>query len=464
MDPFSLVTRDVCNGFAGNSDIYGLGIRIGIYLQWISSLLTNVFLPNGVSDSLDTNSIFLFAIFIATVNATAQSGQPEKLHPTEAFLMLQLCFGFLLSVLSVSGFRLALLKNVGPESFLSKLRFRPEILNASSAETQKHTDIPAILKSQSPLKTPRSQLNAARPTIPFRINTEELPSGLSIPAFESRLFHLLNALIVASVSPGAVHSSYGSIFTSSLESTFRIIDHLVLLRLASFSADDTVVDPVKLYQQQQLLNYKWNRKLAMDLKNPLISFGLKSTYKDDQVSWMGIAWRSFHLAGISIYNVWFWFTGIEVLNSDSCPSYVFLFYKANMLGGARPFFKVVAVIHIVCGAAILFPCCCFMLAFFGTTIRSIFTNLFMMPYAKMLLFLVQARTDSERAKRRLERFDAACADILEWMDIPNVRQLLCGFAYLSSNPKEAMEEEAAKQCEDATLRKNIWYTFLLTEP
>ena len=56
---------------------------------------------------MDTNSIFLFAVFVATASATHRNG---GLHPAEAFIMLQLCFGFLLSVLSVSGFRLNLLR------------------------------------------------------------------------------------------------------------------------------------------------------------------------------------------------------------------------------------------------------------------------------------------------------------------------------------------------------------------
>lgn len=42
----------VCNarlteqGFAGNSDFYGLGIRIGIYLQWMSSILSDFLFPS----------------------------------------------------------------------------------------------------------------------------------------------------------------------------------------------------------------------------------------------------------------------------------------------------------------------------------------------------------------------------------------------------------------------------------
>lgn len=117
---FNLARRAACNGFDGNDDLYGLGIRIGIYLQWISSLLTSLLLPTGASDYLDTNSIFLFAVFIATATATHRNG---GLHPAEAFIMLQLCFGFLLSVLSVSGFRIALLHD--------KINLDPSLLSDS---------------------------------------------------------------------------------------------------------------------------------------------------------------------------------------------------------------------------------------------------------------------------------------------------------------------------------------------
>ena len=120
----NLHPRAACDGFEGNDDFYGLGIRIGIYLQWISSLLTSLLLPTGTSDYMDTNSIFLFAVFIATATATTRNG---GLHPAEAFIMLQLCFGFLLSVLSVSGFRLVLLRD--------KVNLDPRLLLNSATQT-----------------------------------------------------------------------------------------------------------------------------------------------------------------------------------------------------------------------------------------------------------------------------------------------------------------------------------------
>ena len=68
-----------------------------------------------------------------------------------------------------------------------------------------------------------------------------------------------------------------------------------------------------------------------------------------------------------------------------------------MLGGARTFFKVVSVVHIVYGGALILSCCYVMLAFIGTTFRSLLINSIIMPYAKMLLVFA-SRTASALSK------------------------------------------------------------------
>ena len=76
----------------GNPDLYGLGIRLGIYFQLISTSLTNRLLPEETLSAWDTNSMFLLAVFAAvsksTVNGTIQY--------VEAYVMLQLMFAFLI--------------------------------------------------------------------------------------------------------------------------------------------------------------------------------------------------------------------------------------------------------------------------------------------------------------------------------------------------------------------------------
>lgn len=81
----------------GNSDFYGLGIRIGIYLQWITALGANLFSKEAIDGNLETNTIFLLAVFIAIAVATAQ----DTVQSAELVILLQLGFGFLFSILSI---------------------------------------------------------------------------------------------------------------------------------------------------------------------------------------------------------------------------------------------------------------------------------------------------------------------------------------------------------------------------
>jgi hypothetical protein len=85
----------------GNPDFYGLGIRIGIYLQWITALLANHTLMGAIGTNLETNTIFLVALFVATAVASARN----TVQTAELVVLLQLCFGFLFSILSIWGHR-----------------------------------------------------------------------------------------------------------------------------------------------------------------------------------------------------------------------------------------------------------------------------------------------------------------------------------------------------------------------
>jgi hypothetical protein len=87
--------------FTGNADLYGLGIRIGIYLQWFSGLLANRFHADSVHDILATNTIFLMALFIALAVFTAN----ETVRAAEIVILLHFCFGSMFSVYSIWGFR-----------------------------------------------------------------------------------------------------------------------------------------------------------------------------------------------------------------------------------------------------------------------------------------------------------------------------------------------------------------------
>lgn len=70
-----LAARGECT-WTGNSDLYGIGVRVGLYAQWTATLLATVFDPKSENSLRMTNLIIQFAIFIglcteSTENASA---------------------------------------------------------------------------------------------------------------------------------------------------------------------------------------------------------------------------------------------------------------------------------------------------------------------------------------------------------------------------------------------------------
>lgn len=69
----------------GNSDLYGLGIRLGIYLQLFASYIANQFKSNNdVSALLDTNSTLMAALLIAVLVISAT----REVYVEEVFVVL----------------------------------------------------------------------------------------------------------------------------------------------------------------------------------------------------------------------------------------------------------------------------------------------------------------------------------------------------------------------------------------
>ncbi|OIW26914.1 hypothetical protein CONLIGDRAFT_707535 [Coniochaeta ligniaria NRRL 30616] len=93
-----------CEPLEGNPDFYGLGIRIGIYLQWWSAWLSLLLDPESAQSVLDANSVSLFAVTIATIIA-ARRNAPA----IEMYIMLQILIGFPVTTLSSFGLRLWLM-------------------------------------------------------------------------------------------------------------------------------------------------------------------------------------------------------------------------------------------------------------------------------------------------------------------------------------------------------------------
>ena len=96
----TLSNRDIVCGFQGNSDIYGMGIRIGIYLQWYATWFTNTFAPGEYNSATKANLVFLLAIFVST-SVLAADGS----NSTHAIEIIILFYIFFASAFSTYHFR-----------------------------------------------------------------------------------------------------------------------------------------------------------------------------------------------------------------------------------------------------------------------------------------------------------------------------------------------------------------------
>lgn len=114
----------------GNPDFYGLGIRIGIYLQYITAFGANLFLKEAIDGNLTTNTIFLLALLVATLVATVRG----DVQTIEVVVLLQLSFGFIFSILSIWGHRTRAPRGDAPIRFpLIGSFFRLSLATAFSA-------------------------------------------------------------------------------------------------------------------------------------------------------------------------------------------------------------------------------------------------------------------------------------------------------------------------------------------
>ncbi|KAH0531251.1 hypothetical protein TsFJ059_000109 [Trichoderma semiorbis] len=72
-------------GFEGNSDLYGLGIRLGIYFQWLSAQLCRLLYKEYVVDLDRAYMIFLAAVFIALLVLT---GDADSTYDVEVLILM----------------------------------------------------------------------------------------------------------------------------------------------------------------------------------------------------------------------------------------------------------------------------------------------------------------------------------------------------------------------------------------
>ena len=98
----------------GQPDLYGFGVRFGIYGVWIASWIANNYVIEEYDGALDSNSIFLLAIGIAV----ALNSSSSHIRLVDGLILGQLAFGFLSSVMTVWGYRTAVYRREGARGAL----------------------------------------------------------------------------------------------------------------------------------------------------------------------------------------------------------------------------------------------------------------------------------------------------------------------------------------------------------
>ena len=352
--------------------------------------------------------------------------------------MLQMCFGYLLSVVSVSGFRIRILT--------SELEAMTGTAEGSGGWRQlagwkgwktfwlgkkKKTD------GEDPLKAP------------FR----EPPPGVDLSSGQLRMYRFLHRLSCFSIRWSVAERTGYEYSATLLAPLYWTVDFAVLFALEEdhVSRDDPA--PAPEYRRERLREYERNRKIVREVNDSqYVSLGLTSVWKYDRVSWLGICWRSFLVGGIVYYAWWFWSFRVLRLGETmgSCPTFVFLFSKASIFGGAGTFYQILSILYGIYGALLLGAVFLLPIAFLGTAFRSLWVSWVLVPCAKLAVFA--SHLGDERVQRQeLQRFDRARKKYMERLGIPNVRQLLSGYAFLSSRPKQAELKE--KEATNGQIRK-----------
>jgi hypothetical protein len=83
-------------GFAGDADSYGLGVRLGAYIQWLTSVIAYNLYDSEAASMRGVNTCFQAAVFIGLVVITTRRAE---LHAVEAFVVLLFCMGGFFSTL-----------------------------------------------------------------------------------------------------------------------------------------------------------------------------------------------------------------------------------------------------------------------------------------------------------------------------------------------------------------------------
>lgn len=126
-----------CTAIQGNADFYGQGIRIGVYLQWLSAWISILTETSSAQPVLEVSSVFVFAILIATITSYSSG----TIQPIETYIMLQFAFGFFVTTMGIFGVRLQVLSPHGALHLLHELKEAPDrIKKATVKRASRHVN------------------------------------------------------------------------------------------------------------------------------------------------------------------------------------------------------------------------------------------------------------------------------------------------------------------------------------
>ena len=174
-----------CGPIDGNPDFYGLGIRIGVYLQWISAWLNLLVDPNSAQSTYDGNSVFVFAITIATIVAS----RSDAMQPIEIYIMLQIIIGFFVTSLSTMGMRFYFLSPDRLSQLIDRLQnslrhVYQDFRNAMAKAARRPIEVAflALLALTFPLKilSPLKPAHLSWSGVVWRMATAVLIAGLNL--------------------------------------------------------------------------------------------------------------------------------------------------------------------------------------------------------------------------------------------------------------------------------------------
>lgn len=151
--------------FDANVDFYGFGIRLGVYLQWFSSWISNTLDPESCSDNHEENSIFVLAFAVALAVAFRTS----ELKVSEVYILLLICTGYFCIVLSTWGIRLHLLRpgavHVSPLFWHGNHVDQPRLRSTTFSRLPGGAVVNKLLNQYlSPRHMPLSQGGGVKPT------------------------------------------------------------------------------------------------------------------------------------------------------------------------------------------------------------------------------------------------------------------------------------------------------------